>query len=166
MTCPPVERLYCESGKWKHAESLPWVGRPQFLQMLVAEKLLKGGQTMFPLSFRKRWLIVFNSFASLFTPQGSRVMMRKSEYAETDDKKPLLCFDSLSSVFGKHVSFWERAPGVCGSAFSPATPQVKPESWNANCHHVNCFILSGLNKIRWIRRIRFISWTLSVAGLC
>lgn len=44
--------------------------RPQFLQMPVAKKLMQGGQTMFPLSFRKRWFVVFNSVAFLFTPQG------------------------------------------------------------------------------------------------
>lgn len=69
-------------------------------------------------------------------------MWRKSEYAETDDTKQLLllhlCFETLSSVLGKHVSFLKRAQGAFGNAFSLTVPQVKPDSWSVNCHHANC----------------------------
>lgn len=83
------------------------------------KSLHKGAEQSFLCPFQKRWFIIFNSFVSLFSPQGCGSCSGSLNRHKQIIKQLLLrlCFDSLSSLYLENISFWEGA--VFGSAFSP-----------------------------------------------
>lgn len=104
---------------------------PHFLEMPTAKILCKGPNKVSSVVLKR---LVQDLQQVCFPLCSSRlqVMLWRSEYAETDDERLLshVCFDSLSSLFRKCASYWERVLGAFGIVFTPSLmPGVKPGDW-------------------------------------